>query len=62
MNSKKIYKIPVSWEMFGYVEVNADSLEKAIEIAESESSALPNGNYLENSFKIDIEGIESSAQ
>ena len=49
------YKIPVSWEMYGYITVQANTLEDAIEMAED--FPLPDGSYIENSFKIDIEAL-----
>ena len=47
------YKIAVSWEMFGEMEIVADSLEEAIKIAEEEDDSLPEGNYLDGSFLVD---------
>lgn len=49
------YKIPVSWEMYGYITVQANTLEDAIEMAEN--FPLPDGSYIEDSFKIDIEAL-----
>jgi hypothetical protein len=49
------YKIPVSWEMYGYITVQADTLEDAIEMAED--FPLPDGSYIEDSFQIDIEAL-----
>ena len=52
----KTYKIPVSWEVYGCLEIQANSLDEAIEMAED--SALPqNGEYIEGSFSIDHEVI-----
>jgi hypothetical protein len=46
----------VSWEVYGSFEIEANSLEDAIEIAEN--SCLPlNGEYIEGSFLIDHEVI-----
>lgn len=55
----KKFKIPVSWEMYGYVEVEAKTAEKALEKAltiENELTGFPlpdNGEYIDDSFKID---------
>jgi hypothetical protein len=49
------YKIPVSWEMYGYITVQADTLEDAIEMAKD--FPLPDGSYIEDSFQIDIEAL-----
>ena len=49
------YQIPVSWEMYGHVEVEADNLEEAISIAESYETPLPGGDYIMGSFEVDRE-------
>ena len=41
--------------MYGYITVQADTLEDAIEMAED--FPLPDGSYIENSFRIDIEAL-----
>jgi hypothetical protein len=53
----KTYKLPVLWQMYGYVEVTAESLEDAIDIAENESN-LPEGDYIEASFEVDYGAID----
>ena len=51
----KTYKIGVVWQMYGYVEVEADSLVAAIN--EVQDAPLPdNGEYIEGSFEVDVEG------
>lgn len=52
----KKFKIPVHWEMYDYIEVEANSVEEAIEIFDQrEQSAdrygLPDGYYLDGSFE-----------
>ena len=47
----KTYKIPVIWEMFDYLTIEADSLSEAIEKAHSEP--LTSGEYIDGSFIID---------
>ena len=44
--------------MYGYLKVQADSLEDAIGIAESDSTNLPDGSYIEASFEVDHDVIE----
>lgn len=62
--SPKTFKIPCSWEVYAYYEVEADSLEDAIDIVESgrigyNGFALPkNGGYVEDSFQIDHDIVE----
>ena len=53
-NLKK-YKVPVYWQMAGYVTVEANSEEEAFESVKenAESLSLPdNGEYLEGSFEV----------
>lgn len=51
----KTYKIPVVWQMYGVVRVEADSLEQAMELALE--AKLPDGDYIEGSFELDNEEI-----
>jgi hypothetical protein len=52
----KTYKVPVVWQMYGYVEVEAESLSKAIDKAYD--APLPdNGDYVEGSFDVDEAAI-----
>jgi hypothetical protein len=51
----KTYKIPVVWQMHGYVEVEADSMSEAIN--KSYDAPLPeDGSYIEGSFEVDEAG------
>jgi hypothetical protein len=53
----KAYKIPVFWEMFGFVKIKADSLEEACEKVScdsNETSIIPRkGEFIEGSLKVD---------
>ena len=52
----KTYKIPVVWQMHGYVEVEADSMSEAVNKAYD--APLPDdGSYIEGSFEVDESGI-----
>lgn len=54
----KEYKIPVCWQMYGYVTVKSDTLEHAAEIAETDMAiALPKGDYVEGSWEVDWEPV-----
>jgi len=65
----KTYKIPAVWQMYGYVDVVADSLAEAVHIAEDSSAmlhcrgwsaALPtDATYLEGSFEIDHDALDA---
>lgn len=52
----KTWKIPVSWTMIGVVEVEAESLNKAIEIVQNDEGVITlpdNGQYLDGSWKVE---------
>ena len=50
----KTYKIPVFWHMIATVEVEAESLDEAMQIVEN--NPLPdNGEYLGDSFEVDAD-------
>ena len=52
----KTYKVPVVWQMYGYVEIEADSMSEAINM--TYRAALPSdGSYIEGSFEVDESGI-----
>jgi hypothetical protein len=51
------YKVPCAWEMYGYIEVEAETMEDAIRQATLDAP-LPNGNYIEGSFAVDYPAIE----
>lgn len=53
LTPKKTYKIPYSWEVYGKAEVEADSLQDAIDIVESDEFPLPQGDYVDASFRVD---------
>lgn len=52
-----IYKLPCVWEVMGYMHIQADTMEEAIQEAYDRAS-LPDGEYVENSFAVDHEFIE----
>lgn len=51
-----IYKIPVYWTMFDTMEVDAESLKEAIDLA-IDSLPLPNGDYVDGSFTVEMETL-----
>lgn len=54
----KTYKIPCTWEMYGILEIEANSLDEAKAIALEDSSPLPDEkNYVDGSFQIDDEDL-----
>lgn len=57
---KKEWIIPVTWECFGTVTVEAETLEKAMQFAEDEASEipLPHGDYVDGSWRLSCEDTE----
>ena len=54
-----IFKIPCSWQMYGSLEIEADDLDDAVELAYSNEYSLPdNGSYVDASFEVDHESVE----
>jgi len=57
------YTIPMTWEVFGTIEIEADSLEEAVQIAEDPSfewlSDIGRSDVIEDSMRVDIEAVES---
>ena len=57
--NNKWYEIPCSWEVYGTVEVVADSLSEAIEKVEADDFPLPsNFDYVDGSFEVDRDVVE----
>ena len=54
----KTYKIPVTWREYGYVTVEAESKEEAIELAHDADLPSDTSEYLEGSFEIDYDAIK----
>lgn len=50
----KTYRVPVQWSMCGFVEVEANSKEEAIEnVVENPDIGSPeNGEYLDDSWQV----------
>lgn len=54
MKKRKVYKLPCSWEMYAWIEVEAESLSEAIEKAYDEVDLPHNGEYVDSSFDVDM--------
>ena len=51
--------LAVTWEMAGYVEVEADSVEAMEKFnKESDYMRLPNGDYVDGSFRLITDSVE----
>lgn len=53
-------RLAVTWEMCGYVDVEANTLEEAMEKFNKESDhiKLPNGDYVDESFQLSTDDVE----
>lgn len=50
-----IWTVPVTWEMYACIQIEADSLEAAMEIAEDREGKIPlptNGEYVDGSWAL----------
>ena len=52
------YRIPLVWQMYGHCDVDANSLEEAIEIALGPDTPLPDGSYVDDSVAVDYEVLK----
>lgn len=51
----KTFKIPVSWEVFGMIEVEAETIGEAIEIARDDEGVIPlptDNDYVDGSWRV----------
>ena len=51
----KSFRIPLVWEMYGHLWVDAETKEEAIKIALDSETPLPDGYYVDESIKLDDE-------
>lgn len=58
---KKYWKIPVTWEMYGWVEAEGDSIEEALENfrRDEDEYGLPEGEYVDGSFRLSDDDEEN---
>ncbi len=47
------FRIPLVWQMYGHVDVEADTLDDAIEYALGPDCPLPEGEYVDDSIQVD---------
>lgn len=54
-------KLPVNWEVSGFVELEADNIEEAIEKFDAECDFIPlpdDGEYVDGSFNLSGREVE----
>ena len=44
--------------MYGYMDIEAEGWDEALEIAEDDGTSLPDGGYVDGSFEVDHDIIE----
>lgn len=49
----KQFRIPLVWQMYGHLWVDAETEEEAKQIALDSETPLPEGNYVDDSIQID---------
>lgn len=61
-----VFRVPLIWEMYGHVYVEAQTEEEAIEIALGPDTPIPEGDYVDESVRVDgwfsVERIEEVDQ
>lgn len=58
---KKIWRIPVTWEVFGEVGIEANSLEEAVGIFKKAEDEIPlpsESFYVDGSFRLTTENLD----
>lgn len=57
----KTWKVPVTWEVCGFVEIEAKTLEEAIEFAKDDEGVIPlpeESDYVDGSWRVTEEDVE----
>ena len=63
MKYMKTYRVHLIWSLYGHVDVEAESEDKAIEIALGPECPLPEGEYVADSVQVDnLFGVEDLDQ
>lgn len=53
MSAMQQFVIPLTWEMYGKIRVNAETLEEAIDYVLGPECPLPKGSYVDESVRVD---------
>ena len=59
MAAKKFFKVACSWEVYATMDIEAESLDEAMDIAQFDSPLPNEPSYIEDSFKFDYEGTDT---
>ena len=58
----KTWEIPVTWEVYSRVYIEADTLEEAMEIAKDDEGVIPlstDADYVDGSWRLTEEDVET---
>lgn len=58
MSVMGIYRVPLVWQMYGHMDVEAKSLHEAIKYALGPECPLPEGSYVDDSIMVDSAVME----
>lgn len=47
------FRIPLVWQMYGHVDVEADTMDDAIKYTLGPDCPLPEGEYVDDSIQVD---------
>lgn len=47
------FRIPLVWQMYGHIDIEAESLQTAIDYALGPECPLPEGQYVDDSVAVD---------
>ena len=59
---KQTYRIPLVWQEYGHINVEAESVEEAIDYALGPECPLPEGSYVDESVEVDYAALEADVQ
>ena len=56
-NTKREFKIPCEWAMYGVLRIEAKDIEEALKLTEleAETCSLPEGEYIDGSFELNLD-------
>ncbi len=58
----KTYRLPVYWQMYGFVEVKADNIVDAVAIAKETARLPKDADYVDGSFEVDYDILDGMQQ
>lgn len=56
-DEKTLWEVPVVWENWGVCQVEAETMDEAIQKAIGPDTSLPEGHYVDDSIRVDEIGV-----